>query len=371
MANFTGCHPGMSKVVAVSGLCAALVVGAAAGPAGAAPAPAPHAPPSVSALSWEVMDARSGQVLAAKAPHRRLPPASTLKTLFAVTLLPKLRQNSVHQATSADLAGVAEGSSLVGVNEGSRYTVADLWRGVFLSSGNDAVHTLAHMNGGVSRTLAQMQATARRIGARDTEVRSPDGFDTPGQHSSAHDLALIAREGFKNPDFRRYMGTKWARFPASGGPNSYEIQNTNRLLVGSHGMEPYRGLIGVKNGYTSQAGNTLVTAAVRKGRTILVTVMNPQRESSNGVYEEAATLLDWGFAVAPERAPLGAGPQHPLKAHKLAAAATARLSPAPAAEPDDGAPGLTRHLGAAAALLALSFVPLLVRRRLRRRRAAR
>ncbi|WP_420031794.1 D-alanyl-D-alanine carboxypeptidase family protein [Streptomyces sp. cg28] len=352
----------VSKALVTSGVCAALVAGAAAGPAHAARnAAGPPAVPSLSALSWEVMDARTGTVLAARAPHRRLPPASTLKTLFAVTVLPHLRQDAVHRASWADLAEVAEGSSEVGVAEGHRYTVADLWRGVFLSSGNDAVHTLARLNGGLSRTLAQMQATARRIGARDTQVRSPDGFDTPGQYSSAHDLALIAREGFKNPDFRRYMGTKYARFPASGGPDAYEIQNTNRLLVGSHGVEPYPGLIGVKNGYTTQAGTTLVSAATHKGRTILVTVMNPQDGDFNEVYEESRTLLDWGFATpAPQPPKQQAGP---LRA--AAAPATAPTHQEKAAE----APGLTRHLGAAAALLLLTCVPLIVRRRLRARRS--
>ncbi|MYW64320.1 D-alanyl-D-alanine carboxypeptidase [Streptomyces sp. SID8379] len=362
MATFIRIRPGITRAVLTSGVCATLAAGAAAGPVWAARgAERPPAVPSVSALSWEVMDARTGTVLAAGAPHRRLPPASTLKTLFALTVLPRLSQDTVHRATTADLAEVAEGSSEVGVAEGHRYTVADLWRGVFLSSGNDAVHTLAQMNGGLPRTLAQMQATADRIGARDTQVRSPDGFDTPGQYSSAHDLALIAREGFKNPDFRRYMGTKWARFPAAG-PESYEIQNTNRLLVGSHGVEPYPGLIGVKNGYTSQAGTTLVSAATHKGRTILVTVMNPQDGDFNTVYEESRALLDWGFTTAPPRPPhQQAGPQ------RVAAAP----APAPEEQAPAEAPGLGRHLGAAAALLVLTCVPFLVRKRLRARRAMR
>ncbi|WP_394428505.1 D-alanyl-D-alanine carboxypeptidase family protein [Streptomyces sp. SGAir0957] len=393
MATFLG--------FATSGLLAAVTVGAVAGPAPAhtltptqpltlahdpapahgpapahAPAPAPPAAPSLSALSWEVMDADTGDVLAAKAPHRHLPPASTLKTLFAVALLPKLRQDAVHRATYTDLAEVAAGSSLVGVDEGSRYTVADLWRGVFLSSGNDAVHTLAHMNGGVARTLAEMQDTARRIGARDTQVRSPDGFDTPGQYSSAHDLALIAKEGFKNRDFRRYMGTKWAQFPASGGPKAFGIQNTNRLLVGSHGVTPYAGLIGVKNGYTSQAGSTLVSAASRKGRTILVTVMNPQQGTFNAVYEESRSLLDWGFVAAPLRHVHGAGPQHmdphakqrPEGVRKLTASAVAAAAPTATPGPSDAGPGLTRHLGAAGALFALCCAPLLVRAHLLRKR---
>ncbi|MFJ4716885.1 D-alanyl-D-alanine carboxypeptidase family protein [Streptomyces sp. NPDC088785] len=348
-------RPVLRRALATSGLCAALVAGAAAGPARAAAGP--PAVPTPSALSWEVMDAGTGTVLAAGAPHRRLPPASTLKTLFAVTVLPHLRQDAVHRASWADLAEVAEGSSEVGVAEGHRYTVGDLWRGVFLSSGNDAVHTLARLNGGLSRTLAQMQATARRIGARDTQVRSPDGFDTPGQYSSAHDLALIAREGLRNPDFRRYMGTKYARFPASGDPDAYEIQNTNRLLVGSHGVEPYPGLIGVKNGYTTQAGTTLVSAATHGGRTLLVTVMNPQDGDFNTVYEESRALLDWGFATpAPQPPKQQAGPLH-------AVAATAPGRP----EPEEPS-GLPRHLVAAAALAVLTGVPLLVRRRLRTRR---
>ncbi|MZD05926.1 D-alanyl-D-alanine carboxypeptidase, partial [Streptomyces sp. SID5785] len=313
MATFLRFSSRTTQAVAACGLCSALALGAASPAPAADRASGPPAAPSLSALSWEVMDADSGQVLASRAPHRRLPPASTLKTLFALTVLPKLRQDMVHRASYADLSDVAEGSSMVGVDEGTRYTVADLWRGVFLSSGNDAVNTLARLNGGLPATLQQMQETARRIGARDTRVRSADGFDTPGQYSSAHDLALIAREGFKNPDFRRYMGTKWAQFPAAGGAHAFGIQNTNRLLVGSHGVERYPGLIGVKNGYTSQAGNTLVSAATRKGRTVLVTVMNPQDGDSNAVYEESRELLDWGFEAAPIAAAraVQAGPQRP------------------------------------------------------------
>lgn len=85
--------------------------------------------PDVSALSWLVADAGSGQVLAASEAHRPLPPASTLKTLFALTVLPKLPSGMQHTVRYQELADVAEGSSLVGVEEGHSYRVADLWRG--------------------------------------------------------------------------------------------------------------------------------------------------------------------------------------------------------------------------------------------------
>lgn len=271
---------------------------------------APPLPSGISALAWTVSDARTGQVLAAKDAHRELPPASTLKTLFALTVLPRFPADTMHKVTDADLLGIGEGSSLVGVQAGQTYTVADLWRGVFLASGNDAVHVLAHMNGSVARTVAQMQAKAEMMGADDTHVVSPDGYDNPGQVSSAYDLALFARAGLADHDFASYASTAEARFPggrdAEGGHvGSFGIQNTNRLLTGAQGVHPYPGLIGVKNGYTTNAGNTLIAAARRDGRTLIVTVMNPQSGLPQAVYTEAGKLLDWGFEAAGHAASVG------------------------------------------------------------------
>ncbi|MFI1509648.1 D-alanyl-D-alanine carboxypeptidase family protein [Streptomyces sp. NPDC020597] len=260
--------------------------------------------PDVSALSWLVADADTGEVLAASHAHRKLPPASTLKTLFALTVLPVLPAGLRHRVTEEELAGIGPGSSLVGVAEGQTYSVADLWRGVFLNSGNDAVHVLAALGGGWSATTARMQEKARSLGALDTHVRSPDGYDTPGQVSSAFDLAVFGRDGLRNADFARYCGTAEASFPGGDGW-SYGIANTNRLLTGHDGVEPYPGLIGIKNGYTSKAGNTLVAAARRGGQGLVVTVMNPQAGGGHAVYEEARELLDWGFEAAGRVEPVG------------------------------------------------------------------
>jgi D-alanyl-D-alanine carboxypeptidase (penicillin-binding protein 5/6) len=270
----------------------------------------PALPPDLSALSWTVSDARTGEVLAAKDAHRALPPASTLKTLFADTVMPRFPATMKHKVTDADLAGLGEGSSLVGVQPGQTYTVADLWRGVFLASGNDAVHVLAHMNGSVQQTVTQMQAKAKMLGATDTHVVTPDGYDEPGQVSSAYDLAVFARAGLTNADFAAYASTKDSQFP--GGQDghgallpSFGIQNTNRLLTGAKGVTPYPGLVGVKNGYTTNAGNTLVAAARRNGRTLIVTVMNPQSGAYNAVYSEATELLNWGFSAAGRTSSVG------------------------------------------------------------------
>ncbi|MFJ8659843.1 D-alanyl-D-alanine carboxypeptidase family protein [Streptomyces sp. NPDC093795] len=265
----------------------------------------PGAPevPSVSALSWVVADASSGEVLAARNAHRKLPPASTLKALFALTALPRHDPSAQHTVADSELTGIGDGSSLVGVKEGYTYKVSDLWNGVFLSSGNDAVRVLAAMNGGWESTARQMQEKARSLGALDTNVVSPDGYDAPGQVSSAYDLAVFGRAGLQDPAFTRYCSTAYADFPA--GSWSYGIANTNRLLTGADGVARYPGLIGIKNGYTSNAGNTLISAARRGDRTLVVTVMNPQGGGGLAVYEEARELLDWGFGAAGRVQPVG------------------------------------------------------------------
>lgn len=314
--------------------------------------------PAVSALSWLVADADSGEVLASSEAHRRLPPASTLKTLFALTVLPTLPGSSRHTVDTKELADVGEGSSLVGVVEGHTYRVADLWRGVFLSSGNDAVHVLASLAGGWQTTADRMQVRARALGALDTRVVSPDGYDTPGQVSSAYDLAVFGRAGLRNRDFARYCSTAQARFPGDDG-GSYGIENTNRLLTGEDGVQPYPGLIGVKNGYTTNAGNTLVAAARRNGRTLVTTVMNPQEGGGFAVYEEARALLDWGFAASGRVDPVGSlDALIPRPPHPAASAQPVAAPPAPPAGtesdwPDAGVVAGAACLGAAGVALAL------------------
>ncbi|WP_374106689.1 D-alanyl-D-alanine carboxypeptidase family protein [Kitasatospora aureofaciens] len=283
---------------------------------------APALPAELTGRSWLVADAGTGEVLAARNAHMPLPPASTLKMLFADTVLPKFDRSLEHQVTPAELANLGVGSSLVGVKENLPYRVEDLWRGVFLSSGNDAVHVLANMNGGIQQTVAEMQARAQSLQARDTKVVSPDGYDMDGQVTSAYDLTLFARAGLRNADFRSYCSTRTAVFPGgvdtlTGRRTTFDIANTDRLLG------KYPGLIGVKNGYTTNAGATFTGAAERGGRTLLVTVMHP--EAQGRVYDEAASLLDWGFAAAGKVQPVG------VLVEDMAATASPSAPSAPAA----------------------------------------
>ncbi len=308
---------------------------------------APVLPKDLSGRSWIVADAESGSVLAAHNAHWRLPPASTLKMLMADTLLPKFQPTETHKVLPSDLAGMGAGSSLVGIKENLTYTVHDLWLGVFLRSGNDAVHVLSAMNHGVAATVKDMQEHADDLQALDTHVVSPDGYDAPHQVSSAYDLTLFARSGLQKKAFREYCSTATAQFPGMKKKGkkreTFGIQNTNRLLTGADGVTQYKGIAGVKNGNTTMAGATYTAVAERDGHVLLVTVMNPSSTESHAVYKEAARLLDWGFASEGKVTPVGE-----LVAPKSALATPQPTASAPGAAGAKGSKGAARTTAAPA-----------------------
>ncbi|MGW6278222.1 D-alanyl-D-alanine carboxypeptidase family protein [Kribbella sp. NPDC055071] len=251
------------------------------------------APPAVQASSYVVADLDTGDVLAAKAPHAQLRPASTLKTLTALVLLPRLKKTDPVIGSDADAAIIG---SKVGVYPGLHYTVDLLFQGMFLASGNDAVHALcAHDQGGIPATIQRMNDKAAEIGADDTHVTDPTGLDADGQYSSAYDLALFAQAGLRRPDFARYAATKYTNFPNAGNKGTYQVANQNKLLFN------YAGALGVKTGYTTLARNTFVGAARRNGHTLVVTMMN----APHGITEDAGNLLTWSFDNYAKLSPVG------------------------------------------------------------------
>jgi D-alanyl-D-alanine carboxypeptidase (penicillin-binding protein 5/6) len=207
---------------------------------------------------------------------------------------PRLNPDGYYRADKADTQ--VEGTH-VGLIAGQSYSINDLWYGLFLRSGNDAANAIAKAgaNRSVGAAVRMMQAEARRLQAYDTHVVNPSGLDDKGQYASAYDLALWGRAALGRADLRHYYGTYRHDFPgnqtkdAAAGPrHSFTIQTQNRLI------DSYPGALGVKAGYTSLAHNTLIAAAQRNGRTILVTLMGTRRN----IYLQARTALNWGFAHA-------------------------------------------------------------------------
>ena len=251
------------------------------------------APPSTSALSYLIADFESGKVLAAKNPHKKLPPASTLKTLTALTLLPRINMEKRYTATWREPSTIG---NKVGLWKNRKYKVRDIWYGLMLQSGNDAGVALANMSGGIKKTSKLMLAKARSIQAYDTIPKSPHGLDTPGQVSSAYDLALIARAAMKNKTFRKIVATKTYVFPNTGPRNTNrKLRNLNKLLF------TYPGVIGVKTGYTTKGRNTYIGIAERDGKTVIITFMHLRY----GRDALAKKLFDWGFEAIGEIEPVG------------------------------------------------------------------
>ncbi|HEX2072489.1 MAG TPA: serine hydrolase [Geodermatophilus sp.] len=249
---------------------------------------APPLPDGIAANGWLVADLDTGAVLAARDPHGRFYPASTLKTLTLLTLAPALDPERVVEGLPEDEQ--VEGSR-VGMVAGGRYPVSLLFQALILQSGNDAANALARAAGGTDVTLRAMNETAVAIGAYDTVAGTPSGLDVAGQSSSPYDLALIFRHLVDDPVTAAILQTPSARMPAvEGMSEGYEIQNQNPLLT------TYPGNLGGKTGFTDAARHTFVTAAERDGRRLVVSVMDTERVPLTAA-DQAALLLDWGFGV--------------------------------------------------------------------------
>lgn len=255
------------------------------------------APPTLRDVSWVLADLDSGQVVAAKAAHARLLPASTLKTLTALTLIPRVPAARAIIATPADAN--ADGTR-VGLVPGLPYTAGQLFQALLMASGNDAAYSLSEAGGGREATLAAMNEHAAYLGAHDTLAKDPAGLDEPGQTSSAYDLALIGRAALQLKDFRTYVTTKQVDFPGGVDPKTrkrgtYKVNNHNKLLYN------YPGTIGVKNGYTEAAKRTFISAVTRGGRTYLLTEMYGLDSS----WRPQAAMYDWAFAYGDKARAVG------------------------------------------------------------------
>jgi D-alanyl-D-alanine carboxypeptidase (penicillin-binding protein 5/6) len=258
------------------------------------PAGAPAPPAGINSKSWLIADADSGEVLAAKDPHARNRPASTLKLLTALLTADQLPTDRIVVATQAD---ANQDGSRVGLGPGGRYTVRQLLTGLLLSSGNDAAHALAVALGGVAQTVEQMNELAARLGARDTRAATPSGLDGPGMSASAYDLGLAFRQVLSRPLLVKLLGTRQADFPGFGDRPGFVVSNDNKLL------RTYPGALGGKTGFTDDARHTQLDAAQRGGRRLMVVLMRGEQRPVS-MSEQAARLLDYGFAL-PTGHPVG------------------------------------------------------------------
>ncbi|WP_280351472.1 D-alanyl-D-alanine carboxypeptidase family protein, partial [Nocardia abscessus] len=322
------------------------------------PKAAPPAPQDISATAWLVADLDTGEVLAAKDPHGRYRPASTIKVLLATLALRSLKLDKTVVGTQAD-ANVD--GTRVGIGPGGRYTNRQLMQALIMASGNDAAHALAAQLGGDAATVAKMNELAKSLRAMDTRAATPSGLDGPGMSTSAYDLAVLFREAMTIPLFAELIHTEQVDFPgypadpAVPGDTDrpgYPIGNDNQLLYN------YTGALGGKTGFTDDARQTFVAAAQRDGRRLAVTLLQAEVRPLRP-WEQAARLLDYGFAL-PRSASIGnlpgaVVPQRDQSAVTLAAPpvpGSDRATPSvPGSDPSAMPPAEDRRTGARTTLI--------------------
>ena len=259
--------------------------------------------PKIKASAWVIADAGTGQVLAAKDPHGWYRPASTLKVLTAISLIPALNPNATVVASKQ---ATTVSPNIVGLMRGHSYKVSDLFTALLTISANDAAMALAQATGSLSQGMAVINAEARHLQADDTVAVTPNGLDAPGQHTSAYDLALFARQGLQMPAFLKYDRTTSGQFRISK-KKSVGLWNQNTLLA------TYPGALGGKIGWTSAAGATYVGMARRHGVTLIVSLLHCPALTE---ITAGKSLLNWGFAVDGKVRPVGTlvGPKQPRAA---------------------------------------------------------
>ena len=243
-------------------------------------------PPRLDAKAWILIDPRDDSVLAAKAPNKRLPIASTTKLMTAYLALHDLKPNQVVTAPAYRPSNPAE--ITLGLRAGERIRVRDLLYALLLPSASDAAETLAvAVSGSVPAFVTDMNRTARKLGLSDTSYANPIGLDDPDNYSSAHDLVTLASILMRNRLFARIVNTPSATLQSGDHPRTVTSRNT--LL----GQEPW--VDGVKTGHTLGAGYVLVGSGTRGSTTLLSAVLGTSSESARD--QSTLELLDYGFSL--------------------------------------------------------------------------
>ncbi|MEJ5919163.1 D-alanyl-D-alanine carboxypeptidase family protein [Corynebacterium sp. H78] len=250
-------------------------------------------PEKTTASAWIVFDTQTGEVIATKDPHGRYRPASIAKVLLALVAIEELPLDQKTKATFEDAA--IEGSR-AGIVEGTEYDVRTLLLGLLMSSGNDCGSVLTRLLGGEEATLKKVNALANKLGATDTRIGNPTGLDSPGQSTSAFDMALFYATAFNNDTYRELSRTREVEMP---GNKELEIEgftmsNDNQLLASN-----FEGALGGKTGFTDDARHTFAGVAERNGRRLGSIILDSHIHEGQRAWEQSADLLEAGFATKP------------------------------------------------------------------------
>jgi serine-type D-Ala-D-Ala carboxypeptidase (penicillin-binding protein 5/6) len=244
----------------------------------------PIRPPDIPAAGGILVDVDTGAILWQHDAHAQLPPASTTKILTALVALENFGADQEVTITPASLHQAWD-ETRMGIVAGQRYTVAELLTGMLLVSGNDAATAIAQDTVGLERFVAAMNAQAAALGLHDSHFTSPVGLQNVQHHTSAYDLAAISVAAIRHfPLFAQIVAMHNATLPSTPGHPEFDLFSINQLLA----MYPYA--VGIKPGWTGDAGNCEVGMAVRDGHRLISVLLNAPYD-----FRQSRRLLDWGF----------------------------------------------------------------------------
>jgi len=258
------------------------------------------APGQFSATEALLMDADTGTLLYEKKGETEVPMASTTKIMTALIAIQIGKLDQVITVRQDAYDEVHDnGGSGAGLVPGDKITVRALLYGLMLPSGDDAAVSLADgLAGSTGNFVAIMNVEAQRLHLYQTHYANVDGLEVtdnqghiiPGVHyTTPYDLARLARYAMSIPLFAQVVSTKEYDLSATGTNHPYKWQNINNLLY------DYSGTLGIKTGWTPQAGGCLVFAAKRNGHTLIGVALNSTNETTR--FTDARALLNWGFSL--------------------------------------------------------------------------
>lgn len=245
--------------------------------------------PNVYAKSILLMDVPTGYILYSQNPDQQIPIASTTKIMTAIVVLENYKLDEI--ITISKEAVQAIGSDIQ-LRTDEKMTVENLLEGLLINSGNDAAYALALKAGSIEKFAEMMNIKAKEIGLKNTLFKNPAGLDDTA-YSTARDLATTAAYAMRNPKFREIVKIKEKTIYSADGNISHDLKNSNRLV----GEFDYPGAIGIKTGYTPEAGHALVAAVERKNRMLISVVLNTTESTITASATESRKLFDWTYAT--------------------------------------------------------------------------
>ena len=247
--------------------------------------------PTVSAQGAVLMDGATGQVLFGKNQDQQFYPASITKVMTALLVLERCNLSDVVTFSKTATTNLESGATSLGIAEGDQLTVEQCLYGLLLKSANEIGNGLAeHVAGSVSAFADLMNQRAAQLGCKNTHFANPHGLNNPNHKTTAYDMALIMRAAVQNDTFRKIDTTTSYNFPATKNSGARTITMGHKMMYPTD-TRYYQGIIGGKTGYTSLAGNTLVTAVERNGVRLIAVVL----KSAGTHYTDTKAMLDYGF----------------------------------------------------------------------------